>query len=60
MAEDLLAFSADGPWQSWQMAEDLLAMITKLLTCIVNIMQVILCILLTTYSFLPVAILVKF
>ena len=25
MAEDLLAFSADGPWQSWQMAEDLLA-----------------------------------
>ena len=25
MAEDLLAFSADCPWQSWQMAEDLLA-----------------------------------
>ena len=25
MAKDLLAFSADGPWQSWQMAEDLLA-----------------------------------
>ena len=25
MAEDLLAFTADGPWQSWQMAEDLLA-----------------------------------
>ena len=25
MAEDLLAFSADGPWQSWQMAKDLLA-----------------------------------
>ena len=33
-------------------------MITKLLTSTVNIMQVIL--LLTTYSFLPVAILVKF
>ena len=26
MAEDLLAFSADGPWQSWQMAENLLAL----------------------------------
>ena len=25
MAKDLLAFSADGPWQSWQMAKDLLA-----------------------------------
>ena len=25
MAENLLAFSADSPWQSWQMAEDLLA-----------------------------------
>ena len=25
MAKDLLAFSADCPWQSWQMAEDLLA-----------------------------------
>ena len=25
MAEDLLAFLADGPWQSLQMAEDLLA-----------------------------------
>ena len=23
MTKDLLAFSADGPWQSWQMAEDL-------------------------------------
>ena len=27
MAKDLLAFSADGPWQSWQMAENLLALL---------------------------------
>ena len=26
MAEDFLAFAADGPWQSWHMAENLLAL----------------------------------